>query len=223
MTTSSDVINYFMQYGTKISVSKEVSLCNPKLADNYIYYLAEGIASLTSLTSEGSEKDFLYFPAGHLLCFLPSLMRHYRKLRNEAPADNSLSISQFGIDTKTDCVFYRISEPVFESLLVTDPIFLSYIMEAMAHNYASLVLKFQNSQERKISSRLYKWLLDFSQPEGNHRAVPRGLTYTDIAKYLGIHPVTVSKLASELKKSGIIRKEQGRILIMDEKRLWELM
>ena len=99
MTTSSDVINYFMQYGTKISVSKEVSLCNPKLADNYIYYLAEGIASLTSLTSEGSEKDFLYFPAGHLLCFLPSLMRYYRKLRNEALANNALGISQFGIDT----------------------------------------------------------------------------------------------------------------------------
>jgi len=35
------------------------------------------------------------------------------------------------------------------------------------------------------------------------------------------HPVTVAKLASELKKDGIIKKEQGQILIIDEKRLRE--
>ncbi len=213
--------SYFRQYGTKIFVDRESSICNPKLSDNYIYYLADGIASLTSLTDDGIEKDFLYFPEGHLLGFVPALMRHYRKTRNEKPVDPNLHLTPFGIDTKTDCIFYRISETVFESLLDTDPIFLSYVMEATTRNYASLVTKFHDTQAEKISTRLYKWLLKFSKPEGSIRAVPRGFTYTDIAKYLGIHPVTVSKLASELKKEGIIKKEQGRILILDEKRLHE--
>ena len=212
---------YFKQHGTKIFVERESSICNPKLSDNYVYYLADGIASLTSLTNDGTEKDFLYFPAGHLLGFVPALMRHYRKIRKEKPADASLHMTPFGIDTKTDCIFYRISEPVFEGLLDRDPIFLSYVMEATTRNYASLVTKFHDTQAEKISTRLYKWLLKFSKPEGNIRAVPRGFTYTDIAKYLGIHPVTVSKLASELKKEGIIKKEQGRILILDEKKLYE--
>lgn len=214
------VKSYFLNYGTKLSVSKETSLCSPKLSDNYIYYLANGIASLTSLTSDGAEKDFLYFPAGNLIGFIPALMRHYRKLRGDTP-EPSAQITSFGIDTKTDCVFYRIPEPIFEHLLETDPIFSSYVMEATTRNYASLVMKFLDQQEERISTRLYKWLLSFSTPEGPYRAVPHGFTYNDIAKYLGIHPVTVSKLASELKKDGIIKKEQGRILILDEQQLRE--
>lgn len=223
MTKASGILSYFMEYGTKITVSKETSLCNPKLSDSYIYYLTEGIASLTSLTKDGAEKDFLYFPADHLLCFVPALMRYYRKHRNENPADSGIGLTQFGIDTKTDCVFYRINQQVFENLLDTDPLFLSYVMEATTRHYATLVLKFQDAQEERISARLYKWLLNFSLPEGSYRAVPRGLTYADIAKYLGIHPVTVSKLASSLKKKGIIRKEQGRILIIDEKQLRDML
>ena len=152
---------------------------------------------------------------------MPALMRYYRKLRNESNSDNSPYLTPFGITPKTDCIFYRISESVFQSLLETDPIFLSYVMETTTRNFASLVRKFQDTQEAKISTRLYKWLLTFSQIENNYRAVPRGFTYTDIAKYLGIHPVTVAKLASELKKDGIIKKEQGQILIIDEKRLRE--
>ena len=44
---SNGVKAYFMQYGAKVTVSKGTSLCNPKLSDNYVYYLDKGIASLT--------------------------------------------------------------------------------------------------------------------------------------------------------------------------------
>lgn len=221
------VKQYFEQYGAKIEVEKETSICNPKLSDKYIYYLAEGIASLTSLTINGEEKDFLYFPHDHLLGFAPALMRHYRKIRGDVSGSSgrasTLDRIPFGIDTKTDCVFYRISESVFESLLEKDPIFLSYIMEAVTYNYTALVRKFHNTQEDCASMRLYKWFLAFSNPEGSCLAVPHGFTYTEIAKYLGMHPVTVSKLASNLKKQGIIKKENGRILILNEKKLRELL
>ena len=105
------VKSYFIQYGMKVSVSKETSLCNSKLSDNYIYYLAEGIASLTSLTKDGNEKDFLYFPAGNLLGFVPTLMRHYRKIRNETPVDNTMHLTSFGIGTKTDCICLLYTSP----------------------------------------------------------------------------------------------------------------
>ena len=40
----------------------------------------------------------------------------------------------------------------------------------------------------------------------------------------GINVATIhNKARKQGEESGIIRKEQGRILIMDEKRLWELM
>ena len=221
------VKQYFERYGMRIEVKRETSIFNPRLSDSYIYYLVEGIASLTSLTMDGEEKDFIYFPHDHLLGFAPALMRHYRKIRGEEhtlSGDDCLQEKiPFGIDTKTDCVFYRLDERTFETLLEEDACFLSYIMEAVTCNYVTLVRKFHDTQEECASKRLYKWFLAFSSREGQYRAVPHGFTYAEIAKYLGMHPVTVSKLSSALKKSGIIKKEKGRILIIDEARLKALI
>ncbi len=139
-------------------------------------------------------------------------MRHYRKIRGEEhtlSGDDCLQEKiPFGIDTKTDCVFYRLDERTFEILLEEDSRFLSYIMEAVTCNYVTLVRKFHDTQEECASKRLYKWFLAFSSREGQYRAVPHGFTYAEIAKYLGMHPVTVSKLSSALKKAGIIKKEK---------------
>lgn len=208
---------YFKRYGTKIQVEKETSICNPMLSDTYIYYLVKGIASLTSLSSEGEEKDFLYFSQESLLGFAPALMRHYRKMRGEhMPAEAAEEGNPFGIDTKTDCSFYRLDEKTFEHLLDEDPQFQSYVIEAVTSNYVTLVKKFYNSQEESAPRRFYKWLLNFSSAEGSSRIVPNGFTYAEVAKYLGMHPVTVYKLASRLKKEGILTKENGRIVILDE-------
>lgn len=218
------LIQYFKRYGTQIKVEKETSLCNPMLSDTYIYYLVKGIASLTSLTSEGEEKDFLYFSQDSLLGFAPALMRHYRKMRGEpAKAPDAEESIPFGIDTKTDCCFYRLEEKAFERLLEEDPHFQSYVVEAATLNYVTLVKKFYSAQEESASMRFYKWLLEFSAPEGKNRIVPNGFTYAEIAKYLGMHPVTVYKLAAKLKKEGILIKEKGHIVILDEKSLRALL
>ena len=149
------VKQYFERYGMRIEVKRETSICNPRLSDSYIYYLVEGIASLTSLTMDGEEKDFIYFPHDHLLGFAPALMRHYRKIRGEEhtlSGDDCLQEKiPFGIDTKTDCVFYRLDERTFEILLEEDSRFLSYIMEAVTCNYVTLVRKFHDTQEECAS------------------------------------------------------------------------
>lgn len=214
------LLQYFKHYGAQIKVEKETSICNPMLSDNYIYYLVTGIASLTALTSEGEEKDFLYFSQDNLLGFAPVLMRHYRKMRGEPEkAPDAEESTPFGIDTKTVCSFYRMGEKQFERLLEEDLQFQSYVMEAMTLNFVTLVRKFYSSQEESASKRFYKWLLEFSIREGDSRVVPNGFTYAEIAKYLGMHPVTVYKLAAGLKKEGILIKEKGHIVILDENRL----
>lgn len=211
------LIQYFEQYGTQIKVEKETSICNPMLSDTYIYYLVKGIASLTSITSEGEEKDFLYFSQESLLGFAPALMRHYRKMRGEPVRKlDTEENTPFGIDTKTDCSFYRLDERTFERLLEEDPQFQSYVIEAVTLNYVTLVKKFYSAQEESASRRFSKWLLEFSSLEDRRRIVPNGFTYAEIAKYLGMHPVTVYKLAAKLKKEGVLIKEKGHIVILDE-------
>lgn len=212
-----EIKQYFQQYGTKFQVKKETSVCSPRLSDSYVYYIVKGIASLSSMTREGEEQDFIYFPQDHIIGFVPALMRHYRKQKNEELPEEAKPC--FGIDTKTDCVFYRMEEKVFERLISEDTKFLASVMEAVTCNYVTLVKKYHTAQEEKASGRLYQWLLDFSAQEGGVKVVPNGFTYAEIAKYLGMHPVTVSKLASQLKKEGIIKKEKGRIVILEENKL----
>lgn len=158
------------------------------------------------------------------------MMRHYREVRRAEEEEDCFDEEYlwkekipFGIDTKTDCVFYRMDERTFGRLMQEEPLFLTHVLEAVTCNYVTLVRKFHDAQEECASKRLCKWFLTFSSREGRQRAVPYGFTYAEIAKYLGMHPVTVSKLASGLKKAGIIRKEKGRIIIMDEKRLREML
>ena len=49
---SNGVKAYFMQYGAKVTVSKGTSLCNPKLSDNYVYYLDKGVVSSLVVPNE---------------------------------------------------------------------------------------------------------------------------------------------------------------------------
>lgn len=219
-----NIRHYFEQYGSRIEAKRGSSICNPKLCGRYVYYLVDGIASLTSINMDGEEKDFIYFNSDTLLGFVPVLMQHYRKhrrIQEENTPSSKKAGSPFGIGTKTDCVFFRIDEQKFERLIEQDPDFLSYVMETVTYNYVAMVEKFQNMQEERASVRLYKWFLTFSKPENGYRIVPHGFTYAEIAKYLGMHPVTVSKLAADLKKQGVIEKREGKLVILKEDWLME--
>ena len=62
-----NIRHYFEQYGSRIEAKRGSSICNPKLCGRYVYYLVDGIASLTSINMDGEEKDFIYFNSDTLL------------------------------------------------------------------------------------------------------------------------------------------------------------
>ncbi len=199
---------YFVRYGERVEVAKESAMCSPKLSDSYVYYLERGIAGLTSLTDGGEEKVVLFFPRNRLLGFTPMLMRRFR-------GGGSRDAEPFGIDTKTDCVFYRIDEKTFNRLLDEDRVFMSCVLEIVTCHYVDLVHKYHESQGSSARKRFAKCLLDFSMYSEEIRYVPKAFTYVEIAKYLGVHPVTVSKMAADLKKRGLIDKGRKGIMILD--------
>lgn len=203
---------YFIRYGERLEVDKESTMCSPKLTDAYVYYLERGIAGFSSLTDDGEETVMLFFQGNRLLGFTPMLMRRFR-------GGGSRDAEPFGIDTKTDCVFYRIDEKTFNRLMDDDPVFMTCVLEIVTCNYVDLVHKYHESQGNSAKKRFAKCLLDFSVESDGRRYVPKAFTYVEIAKYLGVHPVTVSKMAAELRKQGIIQKSPMGILILDGKRL----
>lgn len=205
---------YFVQYGRKIKIEKELDLCSPRLSDSYVYYLDKGIVSLTAVTDEGEEKVFLYFKENRLLGFAPVLARFFGLSRHKGEA--------FGIDPKTDCIFYKMEEKIFNQLLRENREFMIRVMENITFNYADLVNKHYEMQGNSAGQRFCKCLLEFSIQEGDMQCVPKSFTYVEIAKYLGVHPVTVSKMAAVLREKHIIQKTVRGIEILNIKELTQM-
>ncbi len=202
-----EIREYFVRYGDRITVGKESAMCSPKLTDSYVYYLDKGIASLTSLTDDGEEKVCLYFKQDRILGFAPILFRHFF-----GRTQGHLSC---GIEPKTACVFYHMGENTFLRLMKEDSTFSEYVMKNVSFTYVELVHKYCKFQENGAGRRFCDFLLEFSVEDGGKRYLPRTFTYVEIAKYLGIHPVTVSKIAGALKRRGAISKTGKGIEIAD--------
>ncbi|MGB7037023.1 MAG: helix-turn-helix domain-containing protein, partial [Xanthobacteraceae bacterium] len=66
------------------------------------------------------------------------------------------------------------------------------------------------------SSRLCRWLLQCADRIGSNQLL---LTQEFLAEMLGVRRTTVTLLAQELQKKGIVRYSRGRITILDRARL----
>lgn len=214
---------YFEEYGRFIRVPKETSLCNPRLSDRYVYYLAEGIASLSSLTEGGEEKVFFYFPPESLLGFAPGMMRFYRDQAGLTERLGKMPDISCGIDTKTDCSFYRMSERQFLELIQQNHEFLCCVTEIIMFHYVDLVKKIHDGQQGDARKRFARWLLTFSIEDQGVQVVPRVFSFVEIARYLDLHPVTISKLAAELKAMGAIDRVRGVLQVTDPETLYRLL
>jgi CRP-like cAMP-binding protein len=62
------------------------------------------------------------------------------------------------------------------------------------------------------SSRLCRWLLQYADRTGSERVL---LTQESLAEMLGMRRTTVTLLAQELQKRGVLRYSRGRITILD--------
>ena len=214
--THAKIMPYFVKYGSLLEVEKEVSLSNPKLSDHYIYYLVSGVASLSSINCEGDVSVFMYFTQDQVLGFASSMLRHYRDMAGIQSYISVLPDLSFGIEAKTKCRFYRMEEKQFLKLMQEDHQFLYCMMEVAMFHYASFIKKVQNCHDGDAKAKFAYCLLSLSRKQKDIRVVPKVFTYVELARYLDMHPVTVSKLAMSLKDEGIIDKKEGCIRILDE-------
>lgn len=202
--------------GTHITMPKDIIL--NKKHDNhissYVYLLEEGICALTSITKQGEEKVYTYFRPRRIISFTQHLVSPYRQGPNRP---------EFSVVTKTACSLCQIPYFAFKELVQKDSEFNAALIETLADNYSDALIHFHMIKEESAAVRLCHLLLEVSQPKGPARIVPRFFTYAELAKYLGCHPVTVSRIMAKLKQQGFIKKARGGIIIEREEALRELI
>lgn len=208
---------HFSKYGARIELTKDTVLNqnydNP--LSRYVYLLEDGICALTSITKQGEEKVYLYFHPRRIISFNQFVVSKEKKEKTTGP--------EFLIVTKTPCTMIQIPTDTFRNLLGGDAQFNSWLITTLADNYNDALVHFHLMQEESAVVRLCHLLLEIAQTRRGAKVVPRFFTYAELAKYLGCHPVTVSRIMAKLKKSGYISKSPAGILIEKETGLEDII
>lgn len=212
--------NHFWKYmtgkGRKILIQKGAFIYQHTDApsEKFIYLLDEGICALASMTLDGEETIHLYFHPRKLISF----NQHIITERLHPACD-----LRFAIIAKTACTVYQIPLSTFWEMVRTNADFNQYVMETLANNYQDVLIHLHLRVEKSAIARLCYLLLEIAQSSRSHQLIPRFFTYAELAKYLGVHQVTVSRIMTKLKKLGYIKKCPDGLSIEDEKALWALM
>lgn len=223
MDVKNALIDCFLQYGHKIVVEKDEVILNASdpSQNHSAFFLESGLVGLTTISKAGEERIYLYFNSKRLIGFAQLLMAEIQepavgRMRKIGHADVFLI-------AKTRCVLYQLRGPDYKRLLDTDFQFNKMVLRVLISNYVDLLDHFQQAMEESAGTRFCRLLLESYIEKDGKKVLPKSLTFLEMSKYLGTHPVTVSRIVALLKKDGCIAKEQGMVVIKDEGRLLEMI
>lgn len=214
MNVNTLLFEQFIQHGHKVVVEKDGFIYDSRKPGDgeYMYFLESGLAALMSFTRDGDERVYLYFNERRLIGFAPLLKRSFNFEHEllEKFSDDFFQIA------KTRCVLYRIDHIEFDCLMKTNKDFNMLLMQAVTQNYLEILNHFRQAQEENAGTRFCRLLLESSVIRNGMRVMPKSMTFLEMSRYLGTHPVTVSRIVAQLKKLGCIAKEKGVVVIKDE-------
>lgn len=213
----------FVEYGQKFMVEKDELIYRPGGLQrrNCAFYLETGIVALATITKEGEEKVYLYFNGGRLIGFTQLLMEVNN--REGISWKRKIGHAEIFIIARSKCVLYQLREKDFKQLMGNDVAFNRQVLYVVTENYVELLDHFQQALEESAGTRFCRLLLECYTQRNGVKVVPKSMTFLEMSRYLGTHPVTVSRIVAALKKMGCISKENGYVVIKDEERLMELI
>lgn len=199
-----------INHGTLEKLKKNTVIFDEHSDDEtlYVYYIAQGICSVSGFSTGGREQTFLYQKEGELVGHVPYLL----------PRDDQSHPYAFRrptILTKTNCVLFKIPHEAFTEHLHNSPEFSLYLNQLLAHNYSTTLAHLKQMQEDSAVGSICRFLLQISSPSQDGFLVPKLFTYGEIARFLGIHEVTVSKVVGRLKQEQLLFGTKAGLFIKD--------
>ena len=217
-----EIRELFITYGTRREKKKNQPIYDPTLGlpKGEAYFLDQGIAALNCIGTNGEEQVYLYFGEQRMIGFSQILAQKY--ISNQ-PMNLLAAPSAFWITAKTPCVVYAMEESIFNHLLDEMPAFMNAVLGSLTINYLEVINKVQHSHDVGKDILFCEWLLNCCVCRKGLCVIHKAFTFSEIAKFLGIHPVTVSRIAKKLKNQGIIDRKDGYLVIENKEKLLEMV
>lgn len=191
--------------GTLVQVRKHACLYNRAHMDQYVYCLEEGLCALNSVSPNGKERIYQYFLPGDFIGFIPAFRRIY-------PDETFYA---FSITAKSDCSLYQIPYATFREFVEEHPEYYRLLFEITVSHYDNALKHCYTLQDGNNFISLCQALGELAMKENNRYVIHKDFSYTELANYLGIHTITVTRMIGRLKDMGVVAKEGHVTVILD--------
>lgn len=174
---------------------------------DYVYYLVSGICIGAVETEEGNEFLQDEIVSGKGVCSVAALGMVFD---NQGICTNGILAL-----TKVEC--YRIETKVILEYLMANPGELIAFLANLMSKYVEVVKRYNSRCQIKTMDRLCQFILSHSEDHDGHLILGKRYSNQDLAKYMGVHPVTLSRMLTALKEKGYISKTQAgwKVLNLD--------
>lgn len=200
----------------KIHLDKNQYFSSINNHENTAYCLISGVCALLRFTRNGQEVIYHYFRGKDVIGGVPLFLSH------EGVSRIHSLYSFCTLYTKTECVLYKIPFSIIERKIKEEPELGYWISEGISRHFMEVISHMHSSKEDYTSGRLCRTLIELADEKQGRYELQKYFTYAELARYLGVHSVTVSKIMLVLKKMGVIEKEGHKTVIRDMERLRDL-
>lgn len=200
-----------LKQGERIQVEKNTRIVDAETSLGDIYYLEEGIVALTDLMEDGDERVYRYHKRGELL----GIFKLYNQIPCLKNSPQHTVCDIYNSVTKTDCVVYRLDPEVVLRFLYQNPEMLIEQIRMTGKVNINHSFRYSRMLKNRTPNILCEVMLEFSRETDGVLQLDPYFSNAEIARYMGIHVVTVGKILKQLKAEKLIDRKDGRIVILD--------
>jgi CRP/FNR family cyclic AMP-dependent transcriptional regulator len=161
-----------------------------------VYFIAQGVVRTHRLSSEGREQVLAYLGPGEPFNLVPAL-------------DGRPNLAS--VDAVTDTTLYTIPCEHFQRVMRDHHEVALAVMKRLAAEVRRLSDMVEDLALHTVRTRLARFLL--AQAEGAQP--PKRWTQEEIATYIGTVRDVVGRTLRTFAKDGLIRRERGRLVVVD--------
>ena len=195
---------YLSQFPQQI-FSKGSYIARQGEAVEYIYYLAEGCCVRNNFTVKGDEVIYEERFGGPEVSSLIGALTLYCPV----------IIHQTNFIAKSTCLCHKIYYKDFLEFLSLYPSVLHELLRMSMSSYQNLNANFYAKQRGQAPCRVCSFLLENVKSFGGNYILDKRFSISEIARYLGMHRITVNKIILALCAKGCCKYTDMGLLISD--------
>ncbi len=170
-----------------------------------LFYIVSGVCVGSLVTSNGNEYTFNTIPEGqgiHSVAGLGMIFLH-------------TPTASFNVLALTDIVCYKIPRSTMHQYLLEHPEELMNFTGKLMSLYTDLCLRLNSRNTSHTIEQYCRFILENSRVDNGIRFFDKKYSNAEIAQYIGVHPVTLSRMTSALIENHCLEKTSKGYKIID--------